>query len=161
MTLCMQLIKKSFSSYLSYRTGFRIDWRSNRTSRNVRHWMYYMKNAGETKCTKATSALWNIHEKWEGKPGWITRKAKGVLRGQGHESPVDKISRWIWLVSSKGKLKTTATTKGKTRWQMKWKRWKLKSKFQITNFFVVRAEESGLKPSFKSSAWSGQIFIYV
>lgn len=38
------------------------------------------------------------------------------------------------------------------------KRWKLKTKFQISNFFVVRAEVSGLKPSLKSTTWSGQMF---
>lgn len=41
---------------------------------------------------------------------------------------------------------------------MNWKRWKLKTKFQISNFFVVRAEGSGLKTSFKSRTLSGQDF---
>lgn len=40
---------------------------------------------------------------------------------------------------------------------MNWKRWKLKTKFQISNLFVARAEGSGLKPSFKFRAWSRQI----
>lgn len=57
-----------------------------------------------------------------------------------------------------GWIKNNNNYQRKKRWQMNWKTWEPKTKFQISNFFVLRAGGSGLKPSFKCRAWSGQIF---